>query len=77
MGMDSMAGGQSQPGLTPAGLDLSNDTDAMTFISEILDDSELQPIDVSITRAFWYGIVVVIVVAAIVNIFHVVRIRSR
>ena len=77
MGTNGMAGGQSQQGLTPAGLDLSTDTDAMTFLGEILDDSEFQPVDVSIARAFWYGIVIVIAIAATLNLFNVLKMRSR
>ncbi|KAJ5684889.1 uncharacterized protein N7477_001234 [Penicillium maclennaniae] len=65
MDMDSsMSGG---PGLTDAGLDMSNSTVAADFLAALLDDSTLQQTDYAIARAFWYGIVIVIVLAGIIN----------
>ncbi|KAJ5945757.1 hypothetical protein N7454_002596 [Penicillium verhagenii] len=59
MDMDSsMSGG---PDLTDAGLDMSNYTVANDFLAALLDDSTLQQTDYAIARAFWYGIVIVIV----------------
>ncbi|KAJ5212788.1 uncharacterized protein N7498_004434 [Penicillium cinerascens] len=65
MDMDnSMSGG---PGLTTAGLDMSNYTVASDFLAALLDDTVLQQTDYAIARAFWYGIVIVIVLAGMVN----------
>ncbi|KAJ5131625.1 hypothetical protein N7448_005783 [Penicillium atrosanguineum] len=65
MDMDSsMSGG---PGLTDAGLDMSNYTVASDFLAALLDDTTLQQTDYAIARAFWYGIVIVIALAGIVN----------
>ncbi|CAI7564274.1 unnamed protein product [Penicillium pancosmium] len=65
MDMDnSMSGG---PGLTDAGLNMSNYTVASDFLAALLDDTTLQQSDYAIARAFWYGIVIVIVLAGMVN----------
>lgn len=65
MDMDSsMSGG---PDLTDAGLDMSNYTVASDFLAALLDDTTLQQTDYAIARAFWYGIVIVIVLVGIVN----------
>jgi hypothetical protein len=55
-------------GLSDAGLDMSNYTVANDFLAEILDDTLLQPFDYAVARAFWYGIVIVIAIAAICNL---------
>jgi hypothetical protein len=65
MDMDSsMSGG---PGLTDAGLDMSNYSVASDFLDALLDDTTLQQTDYTIARAFWYGIVIVIVLAGMIN----------
>lgn len=65
MDMDSsMSGG---PGLTDAGLDMSNYSVASDFLDALLDDTTLQETDYAIARAFWYGIVIVIVLAGMIN----------
>ncbi|KAJ5573960.1 uncharacterized protein N7459_008387 [Penicillium hispanicum] len=65
MDMDSsMSGG---PGLSDAGLDMSNYTVASDFLAAILDDSVLQSSDYAIARAFWYGIAIVIGLAGIIH----------
>ncbi|KAJ5746006.1 hypothetical protein N7520_011188 [Penicillium odoratum] len=65
MDMDSgMSGG---PDLTDAGLDMSNYTVASDFLAALLDDSTLQQTDYAIARAFWYGIVIVIVLVGIAH----------
>ncbi|KAJ5636118.1 uncharacterized protein N7484_009431 [Penicillium longicatenatum] len=65
MNMDSgMSGG---PDLTDEGLDMSNYTVASDFLSALLDDSTLQQTDYAIARAFWYGIVIVIVLVGIAH----------
>lgn len=63
--MDSgMSGG---PDLTDEGLDMSNSTVASNFLDALLDDSTLQQKDYAIARAFWYGIVIVIVLVGIAH----------
>ncbi|KAJ6102670.1 hypothetical protein N7486_005097 [Penicillium sp. IBT 16267x] len=66
MNMDSgmLSGG---PDLTDAGLDMSNYTVASDFLAALLDDSILQPLDYAIARAFWYGIVIVIVLVGLAH----------
>jgi hypothetical protein len=65
MDMDSsMSGG---PDLTDAGLDMSNYTVASDFLAALLDDTTLQETDYAIARAFWYGIVIVVVLVGIAN----------
>jgi ferric-chelate reductase len=65
MDMDSsMSGGA---GLTDAGLDMSNYSVASDFLDALLDDTTLQQTDYAIARAFWYGIVIVIVLAGMIN----------
>jgi hypothetical protein len=65
MNMDNtMSGG---PGLTDAGLNMSNYTVASDFLTALLDDTTLQQSDYAIARAFWYGIVIVIVLVGMAN----------
>jgi hypothetical protein len=63
-------------GNSTGGMDMSNDTDPrMDLLMAILDDTELQVISNSYARRYWYGVVVVLSLAALVNI--VVRLKSR
>ena len=65
MDMDNtMSGGSS---LTDAGLNMSNYTVASDFLTALLDDTILQQSDYAIARAFWYCIVIVIVLVGMVN----------
>lgn len=65
MDMDSgMSGG---PDLTDEGLDMSNYTVASDFLAALLDDTTLQQTDYAIARAFWYGIVIAIVLVGIAH----------
>lgn len=75
MGMDSM-GGADTP-LNASGLDLTNSTDASTFLGEILDDTELQVIANGYARDFWYGVVVIIGLAGIFNILQKLDFKMR
>lgn len=66
--------------LTPlydTGVDFSNETQAMDFLGAILDDTELQVIGNQYAREFWYGIVVVIGIAALFNIFQTATLKMR
>ena len=65
------------PDLSDAGLDLSNYTVAFNFLQSILDDSMLQPTDYAMARAFWYGIVVVIFLAALAHWARWVALKAR
>ena len=58
-------------------VDFSNYTQAMDFLGELLDDSDLQISGNAFARYFWYGVVVVIAIAAIFNIVQVLTLRSR
>ena len=72
MGDDS----SSMP-LNDTGVDFSNMTQAMDFLGEILDDTDFQVIGNAFARYFWYGIVVVIGIAAGFNIIQKTTLRMR
>ncbi|KAK9388443.1 ferric reductase NAD binding domain-containing protein [Lipomyces mesembrius] len=74
--MDMSMSGSSAP-LNDSGVDFSNETQAFDFLQLILDDSELQVVGNAYARAFWYGIVVVIGIAAIFNIIRVMTLKLR
>lgn len=63
-------------GSPTGGMEMSNDTDPrMDLLMQILNDTELQVIANSYARRYWYGVVVVIGLAAVLNI--AVRLKSR
>lgn len=64
-----MPGGDAtMGGLSPDGVDFSNDTQAMDFLGAMLDDSVFQVVGNAYARYFWYGTVVVVGLAALYNI---------
>jgi len=63
--------------LTDAGMNMTNYTVEYNFLQDILDYNGFQPIDEAISRAFWYGIVIVIGFAAITNIFQWATLKAR
>ena len=65
------------PDLTDAGMNMTNYTVAYNFLQDILDYTAFQPIDEAISRAFWYGIVIVIGVAAIANLIQWGTLKAR
>lgn len=65
------------PGLPSAGMDLSNDTMASDFLATILDDTLLQPDDLAVSEAFWYGIIAVIAISAIINLIRWSTLNTR
>ncbi|KAJ5802895.1 uncharacterized protein N7503_005345 [Penicillium pulvis] len=67
MDMDMDSGMSGGPDLTDEGLDMSNSTVASDFLDALLDDTTLQQTDYAIARAFWYGIVIVIVLVGIAH----------
>ncbi|KAJ6005940.1 hypothetical protein N7451_003884 [Penicillium sp. IBT 35674x] len=67
MDMDMDSGMSGGPDLTDEGLDMSNYTVASDFLDALLDDTTLQQTDYAIARAFWYGIVIVIVLVGIAH----------
>ncbi|MCJ1405710.1 hypothetical protein MMC11_008940 [Xylographa trunciseda] len=79
--MDMSGGGSAMPmggpGLSDMGMDMSNDTVASDFLQAMLDDTDLQPFDWAITGAFWYGIVVVISLAAVMNFVRWATLKTR
>jgi hypothetical protein len=48
-------------------MDMTNATQQMDFLMQILDDTELQVISNSYARRYWYGVVVVIGLATLLN----------
>lgn len=65
--MSGMGAGAGGGGLNASGVDFSNQTQAMSFLAAMLDDSVLQVEGNMYARNFWYGIVVIIGVAGISN----------
>ncbi|MCJ1380844.1 hypothetical protein MMC17_003953 [Xylographa soralifera] len=65
------------PGLSDMGMDMSNVTVASDFLAAILDDTDLQPFDWAIIGAFWYGIVVVIFLATVINFLCWATLKTR
>lgn len=65
------------PGLSSAGMDMSNETMKSDFLVALLDDTLLQPGDWTIAEAFWYGIVIVIAISAITNLTEWATLRTR
>jgi ferric-chelate reductase len=63
-------------GSPSSGMDMSNATDPrMDLLMQLLDDTELQVISNSYAKRFWYGVVVIIGLAALLHI--IIRLRSR
>jgi len=65
------------PDLSSAGMDMSNETMASDFLVALLDDTLLQPGDWTIVEAFWYGIIIVIAISAIINLIKWATLRTR
>lgn len=63
--------------LNASGLDFSNNSQAMEFLGQVLDDSDLQISGNAFARYFWYGILLVIAIAAILNIVQKLTLRLR
>lgn len=76
MSTPGMGEASSAP-LNDTGVDFSNNTQAMDFLGELLDDSDLQISGNAFARYFWYGIVVVIGIAAVFNIIQNTTLRVR
>lgn len=73
MGMSSSTDGP----LSPDGVDFSNATQANDFLGDLLDDSTLQVVGNTYARYFWYGVVVVIGIAGLVNVVSQASLRYR
>lgn len=76
MSMPAM-GDDSSSALNASGVDFSNNTQAMDFLGEILDDSDLQISGNAFARYFWYGVVVVIGIATLFNIIQRTTLQLR
>ena len=63
--------------LNASAVNFANDTQAMDFLGEILDDSDLQISGNAFARYFWYGVVTVIAITAICNMIQKTTLRSR
>ena len=75
--MENIAGASSEIPLSDNGVDLSNQTQAMDFLEDILDDADFQIDGNAFARYFWYGIVVVIGIAAICNVIQKTTLQQR
>jgi ferric-chelate reductase len=56
---------------------MGNGSVQMDFLTALLDDTELQVISNFYTRSFWFGVVVVIGIATLLNFFLRVRTGLR
>ena len=63
--------------LNASAVDFANDTQAMDFLAEILDDSDLQISGNAFARYFWYGVVTVIAIATLCNVVQKTTLRLR
>jgi len=63
--------------LSDAGLNMSNVTVAYDFLQDILDYDAFEPLDQAIARAFWFGIIIVITIAALVNFTQYLTLKAR
>ena len=63
--------------LSDAGMNMTNYTVAYNFLQDILDYTGFQPMNEAISRAFWYGIVIVIAIAAIANFIQRATLHAR
>jgi hypothetical protein len=75
--MDMNSSEAMPPDLTDAGMNMTNLTIAYSFLQDILDYTGFQPEDETIDEAFWYGIVIVIGIAAIFNLIQWTTLRIR
>lgn len=77
MSMSTPEAGGDSSALNAAGVDFSNDTQAMDFLEQMLDDTGLQISGNAYARYFWYGVVVVIGITAIFNVIEKMNLRLR
>lgn len=70
-------GGNGLSPLNASGVDFSNETQAMDFLGEMLNDSVLQIYGNAHARDFWYGVVVFLGVAGISNAIWRVTLKMR
>ena len=78
--MPGMMGGMGQTDLTPlyaTGFNLSDPDQAMTFLSMMLDDSVLQIWGNDYARYFWYGVVTIIGIFAVTNLWWRANLKLR
>ena len=75
MGMSS--GDHSYMPLNDTNVDFANINQAEAFLSAILDDTDYQVIGNAYARYFWYGVVAVVGIAAISNLFQRTTLRMR
>lgn len=71
------AGGSSSGPLNATGVDFSDPDQASDFLEQLLDDSVLQVMGNAYARYFWYGVVVVIGLAAVFSFARQEILRAR
>ncbi|KAK4626110.1 Ferric/cupric reductase transmembrane component 7 [Fulvia fulva] len=75
-GMD-MGGSSSSMPLNTTGIDFSNRTEALEFLDDLLDDTELKKVGNDYAKYFWYGAIVLIALATIFNFLRWVTLQHR
>jgi ferric-chelate reductase len=63
--------------LSDFGLDMTNVSVQSDFLDSILDDGGSLPMNFQMARAFWYGIVLVIGIAALIHLIQLAKTSSR
>jgi len=72
-----MGGAPSDSPLNASGIDLSNSTQASTFLGEILDDTEFQIDGNMYARNFWYGVCAFIGICTVFNMAQKITFKMR
>ena len=70
-------GDDPSPALNATGVDFSNNTQAMDFLGQILDDTDLQISGNKFAEYFWCGIVTAITVGSFINLLEKANLRLR
>lgn len=77
MGMDGDMNHHHMGSLSAAGVDFSNRTQMAAFLDDMLNDDQLKHLGNDYARYFWYGVVVVIGLATIMNIIQRATLKMR
>lgn len=62
-------GVETYSSLKTTSYDPSDQTDQANFLAALLDDLFLQPIDIDISVAFWYVIIIVSTIFGVINVY--------
>ncbi|KAK4503445.1 hypothetical protein PRZ48_004360 [Zasmidium cellare] len=77
MDMGGMSSSMSMEPLSAEGVNFSNSTQAAEFLDDLLDDTHLKVIGNAYARYFWYGVIVLIGIAALFNFLRWLTLQAR